>query len=94
MNNGILNQKTDRKAHSRFSPSPSRVLKKDASLSKRDTSLSTKKPKKKEFEPRKKELEPRKKELELKLLGDGEGGWELHERAGGGKWALKTRSAK
>ena len=68
MNNGILNQKTDRKAHSRFSPSPSRVLKKDASLSKRETSLSTKKPKKKEFEPKKKELEPRKKELELKLL--------------------------
>ena len=33
-------------------------------------------------------------ELELKLLGDGEGGWELHERAGGGKWALKTRSAR
>ena len=31
--------------------------------------------------------------LELKLLGDGEGGWELHERAGG-KWALKTRSAE
>jgi len=32
--------------------------------------------------------------LELKLLGDGDGGWELHERAGGGKWALKTRSAE
>ena len=35
-------------------------------------------------------------ELELKLLGDGEGGWELHERARAGerKWALKRRSAR
>ena len=35
-------------------------------------------------------------ELELKLLGDGEGGWELHERAPGGKrdWALKSASAQ
>lgn len=35
-------------------------------------------------------------ELELKLLGDGEGGWELHERARAGerKWALKRRRAR
>ena len=35
-------------------------------------------------------------ELELKLLGDGEGGWELHERARAGdrKWALKRMSAR
>ena len=33
-------------------------------------------------------------ELELKLLGDGEGSWELHERTPGGKrdWALKRKS--
>ncbi len=57
VNPNLLNQKTDRKSTSRFSPSPSRLFKKEGSQSKKETSLSQKKPRKKDPEPKKKELE-------------------------------------
>ena len=69
MNNGILNQKTDRKSQKRFSPSPKRnikkesSLKKECSLNKKESSL-TKKSKRKEFEQKELELKTQIKEAE------------------------------